>query len=299
MSTSNSAAPRVVVWGEVLWDRFPDGDQLGGAPANVAFHLAQLAPALGVALATRVGVDADGERALGQLHRAGVDVTLAQRDGARATGEVAIQLDGSEPRYRLVPGRAWERIFCTTAIRAALQNAAAVVYGTLAQRTWEGLTSFRSMLAVAPASCLRVCDPNLRPGTLDLPALRAALDAADVVKLGERELATCADALGDGDLLATLRRRCKLVAITRGAAGSTLYAGDEIVPVAAIAATPGGDNVGCGDAYVAMLTAGVVLGWPLVRTGAIASRWAAYVAGVRGATPTLPAATVAAILDAD
>ena len=29
----------VLIWGEVLWDRFPDGDKLGGAPGNVAWHL--------------------------------------------------------------------------------------------------------------------------------------------------------------------------------------------------------------------------------------------------------------------
>ena len=38
MSTSDEA---VVIWGELLWDRFPDGDKLGGAPANVAWHLGQ------------------------------------------------------------------------------------------------------------------------------------------------------------------------------------------------------------------------------------------------------------------
>ena len=33
----------VIVWGEVLWDQFPDGAELGGAPANVAWHLGQRA----------------------------------------------------------------------------------------------------------------------------------------------------------------------------------------------------------------------------------------------------------------
>jgi len=55
MSTSDEA---VVIWGEVLWDRFPTGTYLGGAPSNVAWHLGQ---AGGWArLVTRVGNDADG-----------------------------------------------------------------------------------------------------------------------------------------------------------------------------------------------------------------------------------------------
>ena len=31
----------VVGLGEVLWDMFPKGERLGGAPANFAYHAAQ------------------------------------------------------------------------------------------------------------------------------------------------------------------------------------------------------------------------------------------------------------------
>src|SRR6185436_18695965 len=97
----------VVIWGELLWDRYPaawalpggsdrrsqiagggdpDGsaggagdnvprgiDQLGGAPANVAWHFAQ---AGGWAqLVTRVGDDEDGRRALAMLDGL-VDISL-------------------------------------------------------------------------------------------------------------------------------------------------------------------------------------------------------------------------------
>ena len=34
--------PKVIGLGEVLWDMLPSGNQLGGAPANVAFHAMQL-----------------------------------------------------------------------------------------------------------------------------------------------------------------------------------------------------------------------------------------------------------------
>ena len=50
--------PVVVALGAVLWDVFPDGARLGGAPANFAVHAA----ALGVrsALVSCVGDDAMG-----------------------------------------------------------------------------------------------------------------------------------------------------------------------------------------------------------------------------------------------
>src|SRR5215813_3216481 len=101
----------VIIWGELLWDLFPDGAKLGGAPANVAWHLAQ---AGGWArLITRVGDDEAGHRAIGELGEL-VDTSLVQIDPERATGEVEVGLSSSgEARYRLVPGRAWERIACT------------------------------------------------------------------------------------------------------------------------------------------------------------------------------------------
>ena len=100
----------VLVWGELLWDRFPDGARLGGAPANVAWHLAQLGTR--VALVTRVGDDDDGRAAIAAMAARGVDVSLVQVDRERATGEVEVTVaaDTGEQRYRLVPGRAWVRI---------------------------------------------------------------------------------------------------------------------------------------------------------------------------------------------
>src|SRR6188472_928115 len=98
----------IVCWGEVLWDRFPSGALLGGAPANVAWHLAMLGSP--VSLATRVGDDVDGRNAVRLLGMRGVDVSLVQVDPERATGEVEITIEQGEPRFRLVPGRAWERI---------------------------------------------------------------------------------------------------------------------------------------------------------------------------------------------
>ncbi|MCE7893681.1 MAG: hypothetical protein DYH12_28955, partial [Sorangiineae bacterium PRO1] len=54
-------SPRIVAFGELLFDLFPDGPRLGGAAANMAFHAAALgARAL---LVSRVGDDPLGRRA--------------------------------------------------------------------------------------------------------------------------------------------------------------------------------------------------------------------------------------------
>lgn len=300
---------KILCWGEVLWDRYPvrtsslgaSGAVLGGAPSNVAWHLAMLgAP---VALASRVGDDDDGREAVRRLAGRGIDTSLIQIDPERATGEVEIKVTLGEPRYRLVPDRAWERIEATAAARAALAVAPAMVFGTLSQRAEPGLAAWREAIAACGPGTLRVVDPNLRPaapGPLDIAALTEALTVADVVKIGEAEIAMAERRLQRRGLLEWLLGArtppARLVAVTRGPRGSTLHTPRERVEVPAIAARLGGDNVGCGDAYLAVLVFGLIRGWSLGDIGAVASKWAAEVASVRGATFDLDAATVAHLL---
>jgi fructokinase len=270
----------VIIWGEVLWDRFPDGDRLGGAPSNVAWHFGQ---AGGWArFVTRVGDDDDGRRAVEQLEQL-VDTSLVQVDPERATGEVTVRLENGEPRYTLHTDRAWERIACTDHVRAALDEAGVMIFGTLAQRKPEGLAAWRE--AIASTRATKVCDLNLRPTDQNASAIGEALEAADIIKVNDRELATLQQWFGWADPVAKLRERSKLVAVTHAAAGSTLY-GERTIEVPAFHATAGGDNVGCGDAYLALLVYGLTSGWDLETSGRVASRWAAAVAGARGGTPT-------------
>lgn len=288
----------VIVWGEVLWDRLPSGDQLGGAPANVAWHL-------GMAggwpqLVSRVGDDDAGRRALARLAEH-VDTALVQIDPERATGEVTVRLEDGEPRYTLHPGRAWERIACTDAARRAIAEAGVLVYGTLAQRTAEGLAGWREGARAAAASCLRVCDLNLRPTELHAPAIAEAIELADVLKVNDRELAALRDRFGWPDPVAALRRprpgRTRVVVVTHGADGSMLLGDGAAIELPAGRAAPGGDNIGCGDAYLAILVHGMTLGWDLATSGRAAARWAAAVAGVRGATPAFSEEQIADLLE--
>ncbi|TMQ18774.1 MAG: carbohydrate kinase [Deltaproteobacteria bacterium] len=290
------------IWGELLWDRFPadrGGPQLGGAPTNVAWHLAL---AGGWArLISRVGDDVDGRRALARLDGL-VDTSLVQVDPERRTGEVTIELVAGEPRYTLHAGRAWERIACTAEVEAALREAGVFIYGTLSQRTAEGLAAWQRAVHAARAGALKVYDANLRPNDQATHAIAAALEHADLVKLNDREVGQLRAVMGWDDPVAALRAmtrgRPRIVVVTHGAAGSTIYPLDGApIEIAAVPAAPGGDNVGCGDAYLALLVFGMTAGWDLTASGRAASRWAAAVAGVRGATPLFDDDRVADLLE--
>ena len=50
---------RIIGIGEVLWDMLPAGRQLGGAPANFAYHMSQFG--YNAAAVSAVGCDAAGD----------------------------------------------------------------------------------------------------------------------------------------------------------------------------------------------------------------------------------------------
>ncbi len=100
-------------------------------------------------------------------------------------------------------------------------------------------------------------DPNLRMNLWpdELTARRVALDAlplAHIVKLSEEEL----DFLG-GDLSALWRERTRMIVVTQGAGGATLYTRQDSLYQPAFPVRPI-DTTGAGDGFVAGLLIGLL-----------------------------------------
>ena len=291
-------AGKIVCWGEVLWDLFPhpEGRRLGGAPANVAYHLATLN--VPVTLVTRVGRDNLGDQAIKNLSEVGVDTSLVQRDKHLATGVVNIELREGEPHYQLVQDRAWQGIELTPRVAEALNKAPAVYFGTLSQRYSRHPHALTNGLRHVSPEALRVCDPNLRPGHVDIPVLRRSLDAANVVKLNEDEAVLVRERLQLNVDSATwlLSRGCRLIAVTHGRHGSAIFRSADRHEHPGFVATPGGDNVGAGDAFCAALIALMLANRTLSDINIGSNFYASFVASNRGATPEVPAAVVSGTL---
>ncbi len=110
--------PKVVAIGETLWDLLPGGRQLGGAPANFAFHAGQLGA--DVAFISRVGADSAGRDALSLLAERGLSVELVQIDPAAPTGTVTVEFDaapaagataqGATHRFIIHTDVAWDQL---------------------------------------------------------------------------------------------------------------------------------------------------------------------------------------------
>lgn len=276
-------SPIVVCWGELVWDLLPDGPRLGGALANVAYHVARLG-GRGV-LVTRVGDDALGRRAIDQLTAAGVDVRFVQIDPDRPTGSVNVWMVDGEPRFRIGAEAAWDAMTLDDALVPVLEAADAVVFGTLAQRTSMAEGALGRALALTRG--LRVCDLNLRPPHDTFEVMTRALRSADVVKINDAEAAAVGRCFGVQDAIGELVEHGLLVALTRGERGAVLVKEDARFEASAVAAT-GGDTVGCGDAFTAVLTCGLLAGTPLDRLVGQACAYAGYVASQVGGMPAIP-----------
>src|ERR1044071_968315 len=103
----NNPRPLVIGLGELLWDLFPKGKQLGGAPANFAY-IAALLGDRGV-VASRVGDDRLGQEALWHLKSNRLPIGHVQRDPAHPTGTVRIEVDAKgQAEYQFSENVAWD-----------------------------------------------------------------------------------------------------------------------------------------------------------------------------------------------
>src|SRR5688572_20202091 len=81
----------VIGLGEILWDLLPGGKQLGGAPANFAYHASALGAA--GAVVSRVGDDDLGREILRRLDELELDRSAVSIDPEHPTGTVEVRLD--------------------------------------------------------------------------------------------------------------------------------------------------------------------------------------------------------------
>ena len=110
----------VVSIGEILWDVFPQGKRLGGAPANFAWNMAQLG--YRARLLTAVGRDELGREILQRLAPSGLDADVQQTD--YPTGSVQVETDAAGvPTYRFRADVAWDHLRFTEAEAAMAASA--------------------------------------------------------------------------------------------------------------------------------------------------------------------------------
>jgi fructokinase len=285
----------IVGLGEILWDLFPAGRQLGGAPANFAY-ITSLLGNRGIA-ASRLGNDDLGSEALGRLSELGVETSFLQRDAQHATGTVHVRVDEhGQPCFEISQSVAWDFLEWTAQWQELAAEADAVCFGSLAQRSAQSQSTIRSFLQATRPQCLRVFDVNLRQNFYSAAVLDESMKLASIVKLNHEELPKIMRVLtadkksSESESEESSARhlidlyQLRLVCVTRGNQGSLLVAPSDCN------AHPGfrvkvADTVGAGDAFTASLVCEYLRGASLGQINEVANHVGAWVASEHGATP--------------
>jgi fructokinase len=280
--------PLILAIGEILWDRLPTGRQMGGAPANFAYHAGQLGA--DARIVSAVGDDADGREIIGRLQSLGLDASLVAVDPIHPTGTVTVALDAGQPTYTIHEDVAWDFIRVTPGVLELARQADCVCFGTLAQRGSASREAIRAVLAAARPGGLRILDINFRQHYYDAEVVDRSLSAATVLKINDHELPLLVTLLGAGPAPASLFERypeLRLVALTRGASGSKLFARDGETSDHPGFSAKVADTIGAGDAFTAAMAVELMGGRTLVKVNDAANVLAAYVCARAGATPAL------------
>ncbi len=292
-----SGSKCIVGLGELLWDVLPDGPRLGGAVSNFAVMAARLGNR-GV-IATRVGTDALGREAMGLLQKTPVETGFVQEDFSRVTGTVTVALEAGQPHYTIHEPVAWDFLEFTPHWLALAEQADAVCFGSLAQRSPASRRTIESFLHETQPGCVRVFDVNLRPPFFTAEVVERSLELATIFKLNADEMPHVLSLLDfpDGsstapDSLLNSARQIidqfpvQLVAITLGAQGSLLITRNEVDRHPGYAAELV-DAVGAGDAFTAAITHFYMRGASLHQLNVAGNRWGSWVASRAGAMPEL------------
>lgn len=283
--------------GELVWDCYPGGSFIGGAPLNVAVQLARHGyPA---SLLTAVGRDDLGERALAFLEREGIG-------GARIhprlpTGTVSVVLDpAGRPTFAIHGSAAWTDLAGAEPVSgsAGSLRPAMLVFGALAMHA-EGNRALLTNLLDAWGAGGRggpalLCDLNLRPGWSDPAVVRWCLAHCRYLKVNQEEVEVLARLEGRAvpEAIPWLLHQYQLggLCVTRGPEGLAWHGPDGSHLALPVWGEDEGapalvDTVGAGDAVTAAVAAGLAEGEAPARFLERGRRWAGLTCAVEGAIP--------------
>lgn len=275
---------QLTIFGEVLFDTFPTGEQvLGGAPFNVAWHLQALGDS--PRFVSRVGDDELGKKILTAMLDWGMDTAGVQIDPQHPTGRVEVRIENDEPSYQILADCAYD--FIAAEALASLPTGGIVYHGTLGLRNPVSCNAFARLTENQADLFL---DVNLRPPWWQEDDVFHWLKQARWVKLNQHELALLGFDRGDlRQEMARLQSRFELdqLILTRGEAGALVRTAQGAYhQVAPQKVHPLVDTVGAGDAFTAVYIHGLRAGWSVTGTLEAAQRFAGKIIALRGATTT-------------
>lgn len=172
---------RIISFGEILWDIFPEEKKIGGAPFNFAAHSARLGA--DSYMVSAVGNDENGVSALEEAERLGIKRDYISVERKYATGYCAVTLENGKPSYDLVRDVAYDHIpfVCPRGKFDALYM------GTLAMRSPDSRRAFEKLLKYTETKEV-FFDVNFRANFYTRELVNTLLRETTILKISDEEI---------------------------------------------------------------------------------------------------------------
>lgn len=227
----------------------------GGAPANVVTAVSRLGGS-GVMI-SQVGEDAFGEHIIDVLQTNGVDTHFVFKTKRANTGLAFVSLDATGNReFSFFRNPSADLFLSPEQITAEMMTDCAVLhYCSVDLVDWPVKEAHRRAIELAQQAGMIISfDPNVRLPLWDSPAecreaIREFLTYANIVKLSDDELEFVTGCREEEEAAEKLfAGNCRLLLITKGGDGSSVYTPNATVHHAAVN-TKVVDTTGAGDSF--------------------------------------------------
>lgn len=271
----------VLVLGEILWDHVGTSKKSAGAPLNFARHLKR--QGMMPYLVSAVGLDDAGMELVRAIEREGILNTIPVVGAATGRADV-VQLPEGKNSFALKTPAAWDFIPLQEEMVAAAEKAAAVYFGTLAQRAETSRNTLRALVS-SFAGKVRILDVNLRPPFDDVENLRWCMRHCDILKFSMEEIHALSHVLFGAQIddptiivqACMARFGIRTVVETLGELGARAWTADGGETYVKAPKVEVVSTVGAGDAFLASFVAASMKGSPLKDALGMAVAYAAEV----------------------
>ena len=280
---------KILSFGEVLWDVFPDYKTLGGAPFNFSAHTALQGADAFILSAT--GNDELLKETVEAIKKHNVRTDYLSVSDDKETGKCLVTLDENKiPSYNLLNDVAYDYIKKPVIPEKAFDVFA---FGTLALRSQNNLETVKQLI-LENISREIYSDLNIRAPFYNEESIKLCLENATIVKISDEELPIINKIIFDcqNDLevsavkLSENFSQIKIIILTKGEKGSLAY--DcisktffyaDAVPAKLVS------TVGAGDSFGATFLCCYLQDKNIKKALEIASRISAFVVSSKDAIP--------------
>jgi len=295
MNNSPPIYPQIYVFGEVLFDCFPDGRRvLGGAPFNVAWNLQAFG--LKPQFISRIGNDLDGREILALMTDWGMSLDALQTDMTYPTGLVRVEIEDGEPHYNIVADSAYdfidENLLPRIKTNLETKETKDILYhGSLGIRNPISLRALQTLKSNHHGKIF--VDVNLRDPWWRKETLFPLLNDANWIKINEHELAILSPEVypESSEIESRIKRFYQqfdldLIIVTLGEKGAIVWDNQEFTRVQPSTPINVVDTVGAGDAFSSVFLLGLSEQWTIGNILEKAQAFAEKIVMRQGATTT-------------